>query len=190
MRMGKVLVFVCTLTVLIGMVYAAASRNGEDPGYKYEGVKKCKMCHSSAKSGAQYKQWESSEHSKAFTHLATPEAKEIAKKAGVEGDPQQSPECLKCHVTAYAVSEDLKGESLTMEEGVSCEACHGGGSAYCKMSTMMKVAAGTMDGHEVGLITPTEELCLKCHNEKSPTFKGFDFKARYTEILHQAPEEK
>ena len=77
-----------------------------------------------------------------------------------------------------------------MEEGVSCEACHGAGSSFWKMSTMKKVASGEIDAKEVGFITPDEALCKKCHNAKSPTFVEFDFEKRYAEILHPAPKKE
>ena len=39
---------------------------------------------------------------------------------------------------------------------------------------------------EAGLVVaPNESNCAKCHNEKSPTFKVFDFKTRYEEIKHK-----
>jgi len=33
-----------------------------------------------------------------------------------------------------------------------------------------------------------EELCKKCHNEESPTFKGFKFDEMWTKIKHDKPE--
>ena len=176
---------------LIGLLmiqYAIASLAMVNGEHKYIGIKKCKTCHKSKKRGEQVQQWEGSEHAKAFEHLATPEAKEVAKKAGVEGDPQKSAECLSCHVTGHDAPAAQKEASYTLEEGVSCEACHGAGSSYWKMTTMKKLAAGEQDAKEVGLITPDEALCRQCHNEKSPTFAGFDFKKRYAEIVHQVPK--
>jgi hypothetical protein len=35
-----------------------------------------------------------------------------------------------------------------------------------------------------------EKLCKTCHNEQSPTFKGFDFKKMWAEIAHPLPKEK
>jgi hypothetical protein len=37
---------------------------------------------------------------------------------------------------------------------------------------------------ENGLIEPNEEVCKKCHNKKSPTFKGFDFKEWVKKVDH------
>jgi hypothetical protein len=35
-----------------------------------------------------------------------------------------------------------------------------------------------------GLVIPTKELCVKCHNAESPNFKGFDFEEYYAKITH------
>jgi cytochrome c peroxidase len=35
-----------------------------------------------------------------------------------------------------------------------------------------------------------EELCVKCHNDKSPAFKGFDFKTMWAKIIHTNPKVK
>ena len=175
------LIAVLMLISLAGSVFAQ--------DFSYIGVKKCKVCHLSKKRGAQYDQWINSEHSKAYSHLATIEAKEVAEKAGVEGDPQQSDKCLPCHIIGHGLPAEQKAATLTLEEGVSCEGCHGPGSGYWKMSTMKKLASGEVMGADVGLVQPTEELCRKCHNENSPTFAGFDFEARWADILHPVPKE-
>jgi hypothetical protein len=35
-----------------------------------------------------------------------------------------------------------------------------------------------------GLILPDEKVCVRCHNSKSPTFKGFDYTAARERIKH------
>ena len=113
---------------LIGLLmiqYAIASLAMVNGEHKCIGIKKCKMCHKSKKRGEQVQQWEGSEHAKAFEHLATPEAKEVAKKAGVEGDPQKSAECLSCHVTGHdapAAHRD-RGTNTDCAHPNSCRRC-------------------------------------------------------------------
>jgi nitrate/TMAO reductase-like tetraheme cytochrome c subunit len=119
--------------------------------------------------------------------LATEESKELAKKAGVKGDPQQAKECLSCHVTGYAAAADLKEASLTIEEGVSCEACHGPGSEYKSLKVMKDITAGKAKGADFGLVAPDKELCVKCHNTKSPTYKEFKFEEAAKKIAHPLP---
>ena len=76
-----------------------------------------------------------------------------------------------------------------MKEGIQCEACHGAGSAY-KTITLMKdhakaVAAGMSDFSVKGA---AEKRCKTCHNEKSPTFKGFEFDKMWAKIEHKVPK--
>jgi hypothetical protein len=33
-----------------------------------------------------------------------------------------------------------------------------------------------------------EASCKTCHNEKSPTYKAFDFKTMYSKIKHNVPK--
>jgi len=158
--------------------------------FQYVGALKCKACHLSPASGAQFKIWQESAHAKAYEVLATPAAKEVAKKAGLSEDPQKSPKCLECHVTAYDAPPTAKAATYKMEEGVTCEACHGPGSEYWKMTTMKAIFERKVKGEEVGLVLPTEKGCTACHNQKSPTFKGFNFAEYSKKIAHPVPAAK
>jgi hypothetical protein len=169
------------------MLIVFVTLNAEEKTFKYVGVKKCKICHKQEKYGNQYGKWLETKHSKAYEALASEKAKEIAKEKGIE-DPQKSEKCLKCHVTAYGVSDDLKEKTLTLEEGVSCEACHGPGSEYKKLNVMKKLTADEIEPASVGLVVPTEETCKGCHNEESPTYKSFDFEKYKAEIEHPLPK--
>jgi len=156
--------------------------------FKYMGSKKCKVCHSMPKSGAQFKSWESSKHSKAYETLGTAEAKKIASEKGI-ADPQKDGKCLKCHVTAYGVDASMLDKGYSQEEGVGCESCHGAGEGYWKKKDMEDITKGIVDGSTLGLVKPTEELCVKCHNEESPSFKGFNFVEMYKQIHHPIPDD-
>lgn len=183
------------LTLITGL-WLSGTATGEDAGKEVKEVKeyayikeaKCKICHSKDATGAMYKKWEASAHAKAFATLGTPEAAEFAKKAGVSGSPQEAGECLQCHVTGYGVADERRAD-LKMEDGVTCQACHGPGEAYNVKTVMQAIFDGETAAADVGLIIPTEETCTKCHNEKSPTFKAFDFKEMYAKIAHEYPEE-
>lgn len=181
-----VLSSILTLTVFSFFTLGLIAQDAQP---KYVGVKNCKMCHSSKKSGEAYKIWEASAHAKAYQTLATPEAKEIAKKDGIE-DPQKSEKCLKCHVTGYGKPAADFEKAYSMEDGVTCEACHGPGSEYNSMKVMKEITAGQVEGAKYGLIMPDAALCKKCHNEESPTFKAFDFEKFAAQIAHPIPSEK
>ena len=162
---------------------------GEDADHGYVGVTKCKMCHKKPEEGEQFKIWSESAHARAFETHGSEKAKAEAAKQGIE-DPQAAPECLKCHATAFAVMDDLANQKITLEEGVSCESCHGGGADYYKKKTMAAITAGELDGATVGLVKPTEETCVQCHTpEGNPFFKEFIFEERLAEIAHPRPAE-
>ncbi|MFN8176728.1 MAG: cytochrome c family protein [bacterium] len=159
---------------------------GEGPG-KYVGVAKCKMCHKKAEDGDQYDVWLKSGHAKAFATLASEKAKAEATKEGI-ADPQKDPKCLKCHTTAAMVA-DPATEKVTMEEGVSCESCHGAGSGYYKKKVMEDLRAGKVDAKTVGFVKPTKETCVKCHTaEGNAFFKPFVFEERVKVIAHPIPK--
>lgn len=150
----------------------------------YVGADKCaKMCHKSTAKGEQLPIWQKSKHAQAFATLATPAALESAKKAGVTGDPQKADACLKCHVTGFEAAATLKDSTYSTKDGVSCEACHGAGSAYAKLSVMKDKKASAA----AGMIEPTEAVCVKCHNKESPNYKPFVFADAVKAIAHPKP---
>jgi hypothetical protein len=147
------------------------------------------MCHKGEKKGNIFEIWTKSKHATAYATLATDSAKAVAKKAGIEGDPQQAAACLVCHVTAHGVPAEQKEATFTLEEGVSCEACHGPGSEYKGMKIMKDIYTGTAKGTDFGLIEPNNEICVTCHNTKSPTYKEFKFEVEVKNIAHPVPKE-
>ena len=141
------------------------------------------MCHKKPDIGEQVRIWQGSAHAKAFESLATAQAKEIGTKLGI-ADPQTSGKCLKCHSTAYDFMENKVSEKVPVEEGVSCESCHGAGKDYMKKSLMQDKAQAIANG----LIMPDEKTCTKCHNAESPVMKSFDFKKQWDMIKHPVPK--
>ena len=176
-------VSVIVMAVGLFLFLFSASGIAEEGEHQYVGSSKCKVCHKAEKKGAQFVKWEESRHSKAYEILASEQGIEIAKNKGIE-NPQTSDQCLKCHVTAFASPAEAKAESFDQTEGVGCEACHGAGSDYKKMKVMKDHDAAVA----AGMTIPSEETCVACHNEESPTFEEFDFEAFSTMIAHPRPE--
>jgi hypothetical protein len=170
----KKLSFVLILLLTVNMLFAQDA--------KYIGAQKCKMCHNAEEKGKQFTKWAESLHAKAFATLQGPEALKYAKEHNI-ADPSKEPKCLKCHSTAAGVDAALLA-GLTVEEGVSCESCHGPGSAYKSISVMKDLAQSKANG----LIIPDETLCKKCHNPESPTYKPFDFATYSQKIAHPNPK--
>lgn len=183
----SIIMVICSMIVF---AFAQETKKTEASKFKYIGAKKCKMCHKGEKKGNIFEKWQERKHSKAYATLATDQAKEVATKAGVKGDPQQAAECLACHVTGYCAAADQKDATYALEEGVTCEACHGPGSGYKSMKVMKQITAGTAKGADFGLILPTNEVCVKCHNPKSPTYKEFKFAEAVKLIAHPMPKKE
>jgi hypothetical protein len=157
---------------------------------KFIGAKKCKNCHKSDAVGNQFAKWEANKHAGAFETLASDAAKRIATDKGIE-DPQKAAECLACHTTGAGAEEDLFDRSFKVEMGVQCESCHGPGQLHMKARMKAVMAAGDGDPAPVEpgeiISMPKADTCLKCHNDKSPTFKSFCFKEKSAKIRHLNP---
>ena len=170
--------FTAAMVLVLALTFSA---RGAD--HNYIGASKCKVCHMSPKKGAQFGKWQESTHAKAFETLGTPAAKEAATKAGVSGNPQEAAQCLKCHVAGADAPAAQKVSKYDAAEGVTCESCHGPGEDYAPMSVMKDKEAAVA----AGLVMPTVETCKSCHNEKSPTFKGFSCAEMWGKIAHDNP---
>jgi hypothetical protein len=146
----------------------------------YVGASACKLCHKSEMQGRQVPIWESSLHAKSFANLTTPQAAEVAKSMDV-ANPAESPQCLGCHAPLADKASEFKSE------GVTCEVCHGPGSAYRKLSIMQDREKAVQNG--LTLFPDTNAIqshCLKCH--QNPHGKAFDFTAAWEKIKHPVPQ--
>lgn len=170
----KKTLFIAFLALLSGGTLMAQN-------FQYIGAPKCKMCHNKPDKGEQFAKWEAGPHAGAMKALATDAAKEIASAKGIS-DPATNAACTKCHSTFNSVDAGMV-QSLTADEGVSCESCHGPGSRY-RSATIMK---NLQLAQQNGMILPTEEVCKKCHNSNSPTFKGFNYSEYAAKIAHDDP---
>ena len=152
------------------------------------GAKKCGMCHKKDDGGKQLKIWEGSKHSKAFKTLQTAKADKIAAEKGIKTKAAETPECLECHVTGSNLDAKMLEKSFNIENGVQCETCHGAGSEYKAKKVMEDHAKAVANGlTEFKDDAAIKALCVTCHNGKSPTFKGFDFKKYWSKIKHLVP---
>ena len=145
--------------------------------FTYVGAAKCKICHKTEKQGKQYSIWEESKHSQSFTALTSDEVESQVP------DAPENPQCLKCHAPLFEKAADFK------EEGITCEFCHGPGSAYKKLS-IMKNREGAIKNGLIVYESPEalKKQCLKCHENAHE--KPFDFDASWEKIKHSVPEKK
>lgn len=184
---------VCLLLSSLGFTSRAEERDAS----LYVTFKKCYMCHKKDKTGNQYKVWQGTPHAAAFKTLGSVASKEVAASLGIE-DPQTSGKCLRCHSTAYNFTEEVQTDQLSVEDGVTCQSCHGPAKLY----KSKEVHAVDLDkAIELGMIYPNKKECTICHNTDSPTWDperyttsdgrkvGFDTNAAYEKIKHEIPEQ-
>jgi hypothetical protein len=140
--------------------------------YHYVGMEKCaSVCHNNEEMGFQYNLMKNGPHSNAFKILVSEKAYRYAKSAYVAGNPQESFECLKCHITGGGLDSSFFASTYRKEEGVTCEACHKG-------PFITKA------------FRPKAEDCLKCHNNSVHRVHRFNFEEKSAKIAHPRPVTK
>ena len=173
-----------------GQVERAVEPIAQEPiaGVEYIGSGQCKACHNKKSEGQQWNKWKAMKHAKAYEALLTEAAAEVAAKVGVAGPPAEAPECLRCHTTALDV--------LAKEDGVQCESCHGPGSLHKEAGKKVMFSKDSDVDPKVFLLKANEQTCIRCHNERNPTWDsgkyalaggqttGFDYEQASRMIAH------
>jgi nitrate/TMAO reductase-like tetraheme cytochrome c subunit len=135
------------LAAAASIALAAPAAADDSP---YVGAAACKSCHEPTHTA-----WAKTKHANAIMRLSAAE----------RGD-----RCIRCHVTGTAEQIAAEG-SKPSHPGVQCESCHGPGRAHVDAANAGDATTARM------LKTPDEKSCLVCHNDESPHFKGFFYKA-------------
>ena len=101
---------------------------------------------------------------RAYQVLFEERSKRIAKNLGLREPPHQARLCVDCH--AHNPPPQLRGERFKVEDGVSCEACHGPAERWIEAH----VAPGATHAKNLANgLYPTSDpvaqarLCLSCH---------------------------
>lgn len=175
MQIKKGLMLVSLSLFLVGTLSAQT--------FKYAGAASCKLCHNNTRSGEQYNKWLKGPHANALKSLSSDKSLAFAKKNGIS-DPVKEASCLKCHSTFHGTDTELHG-GITADEGVSCESCHGPGSAYKTPSIMRNKEQALTKG----LIIPDNDLCVTCHNTENPFHREFRYDTFAAKIAHPNPRE-
>ena len=147
-------IFLAAISAGILLTAFSTGEEADQPKPEYVGATKCKVCHLVI-----YDSWAETLHGKAMSAL---KAEEVA-----------DPGCLECHTTGFGAGGYGTDPGIVDLGGVQCEACHGAGSLYSLSSIMIKPDLSS----RAGLVTPDSLRCTRCHNAKSPTFKGFAYEA-------------
>jgi hypothetical protein len=142
--------------------------------HKFVGTGSCSSsnCHGSVapRNGSnvlqnEYYTWSKHDaHSRSYTALTRPDAQRMARHLQL-GDPTKEKLCLDCHTT-YVADASLRGERYSVEDGVSCESCHGPAEGW--LSSHAAVGATHEQNLSQGLadtvsLEKRAALCLSCH---------------------------
>jgi hypothetical protein len=114
----------------------------------------------------EYGTWSSQRdaHSRGFDVLLEEPSRRIGRKLGLRDPSHESAMCLDCH--ADHVPLERRGKQFSLEDGVGCEACHGGAETW--LGPHISGSGDHQRYVELGLY-PTDdpvaraELCLSCH---------------------------
>ncbi len=171
---SEVLVLVGALASILAGVALAEPPLPQDDKHVHLGSASCaaSQCHgATAPSDAynvslnEYTFWNRRDpHSRAYSVLLGAESREIARKLGLANAHEQDI-CLDCH--ADNVAQEHRGERFRIEDGVGCEACHGGAGQWIGPHDDDPVN-GRQRSLDAGMY-PTEDpvkrarLCLSCH---------------------------
>lgn len=104
-------------------------------------------------------------HARAYTVLSNPTSIRIAKIIGLHQPPNASDKCLNCHAI-NARPEQRAQTFQSIEDGVSCESCHGPAVGWLGPHTLknwtheQSLKLGMYDTRDLAKRT---EKCLTCH---------------------------
>lgn len=140
-------------------------------GIKFDGAQSCSnaQCHGAATPKAQgattvaeFTKWSSGDkHKTAFETLANDASAKIAKGLKIT-DATTSDRCLSCH--GLSVPKNLQGKQFNVEEGVTCDSCHGPSSKW-------------LDPHSKAGWTEQQRAATKTHDALLKQWGLFDTKS-------------
>lgn len=163
---------------LLLVAAAVSATGGSDVAGRHVGVSACAsaLCHGAVDrwEGSrvrqdEYRVWRDRDrHARAFEALRGEAARRITDNLGWDAATTDA-RCVACH------SDDAsrRGPELRVEDGVGCEACHGGAGAW--LESHATAAATHRDNLDRGMAPIDEperraELCLSCHFGTSRKF--------------------
>jgi hypothetical protein len=153
MRILISVVAVCTSVALAGPVSTSEHASGRGPAADSQTTSQGDYAWApSCKKYHEeiYEAWAGTKHARALSRLSSAD---------------QQRECVGCHVTGAKTKLEIDGK--TVNAGVQCESCHGAAAAHVADPTV-----------KTGLVkTPPAESCTVCHNDRSPSFRGFFYSA-------------
>ena len=165
-----------SLLLLVSALLACLAKAETLPQYSEDahiGVATCasSVCHGSVRprsstsvSQNEYVVWSRLDtHKNAYSILLSEESYWIAKNLGLE-NAHEAQVCLDCH--ADNVATEKQGTRFQIEDGVGCEACHGGSERYLSSHTDPNRThqQNVDDGlYPTDRLEERAKLCFSCH---------------------------
>lgn len=176
---GLVFTFCC--------LFSFAVHTAESTVQKFYGAETCATsgCHGAADPKRfQFQYWQSADpHSKAFSTLTTARSARMAEDLKL-GDATKNVTCTACHAPFYGLPEIRLTAGVKVQEGVSCESCHGAGGDWLRShprkdySHSDRVTAGMRDLQN---IYTRANSCVACHQNVSSEL----LKAGHPELIFE-----
>ncbi|MEY2545331.1 MAG: hypothetical protein QOG48_448 [Verrucomicrobiota bacterium] len=159
----------CLLIALSASAFGKDVKQTREDGAQFVGAVGCRSssCHGGAgEKRSQYITWSQKDfHTKAFAILLNARSKQIAEGAGLTS-AESSARCTVCHSPFASVTQSRLGPNVRIDEGVSCETCHGAASPWLRGHTRSdwayatRVSAGM---HDLRNIYVRANACAACH---------------------------
>ncbi len=168
---GKLLMAGLVCSLLFNSTVSSAVENSgtETTGPKFIGASGCSAsnCHGGASElHRQNTVWSKLDfHSRASATLLTARSQRIAEALKIK-QPELDQRCSECHAPLQGIPAALKDSSVRMNEGVSCESCHGAAEPWLRSHTRTdythadRVQAGMRDLKDLYTRANT---CVACH---------------------------
>ncbi|MFT7288443.1 MAG: hypothetical protein ACI87W_002564 [Halieaceae bacterium] len=171
---GKSLGRGAAATLLLGLCATVCAQPlPESDGRIHEGVGSCAsaVCHGRVNAANdsdiwlnEYRIWLRQDyHSRAYRTLLSDQSRDMADKLGLAA-AHTAELCLDCH--ADNVSADRRGSRFQLDDGVGCEACHGGSEEW--LDRHAETGRSHADNIAMGMYPADDpvsraQLCLSCH---------------------------
>jgi hypothetical protein len=165
----------CRIVLLLLAAAPLQAGPGEEPG-KYIGPGSCAAtsCHGSVKPVAnsrifqdEYSTWIlKDKHSRAYQALTGEVGERMARILKLGAKAEDAPKCLVCH--ALYTTPSQRGRVFEMNEGVSCENCHGPAQGWLGQHTALDSPEKHAESVRLGMVDTRNVIartgkCLECH---------------------------
>jgi hypothetical protein len=116
-------------------------------------------------------------HVRAWEVLLDERSLVIGRNLGLSAPPSASRRCTTCHVLSPPPGTVAPGTRLAVEDGISCEACHGPAGGWLGSHDEEGFSAATADATAAGMTDLGDPaaragVCLSCHLGEGPRGGG------------------